>query len=298
MDQVCSSAGSTEAVFASPTTAPPPSERATSAATPARIRPNPHALSASRRQPRARYMPRAIRPSHRITRMIASTFRRFTPSCASSSSSECRITSCAASAGSFSASRPPTPNCAWVCSSSPFRSSVTSPPVVDTLSAPPSSTTWRKRLWARRFACSHSSCAPGRSSSLSTPALRDPGTPRRPGRPAARAAAATCLRARPVRRRSHRAVDQVDRQLAPDLVVLEQLGARMVQLSVSSSCRFAQMAKMASSARTEPTVISVSGSARRRLGPSEAIRLPKPDRPPGAMAHAGVMGERWASPRG
>ena len=223
-----SSAGLTESVSASPTTAPPPSERATSAATPASIRPNPAARSASRRHPRARYTPSAIRPSARITRMIASTFKRFTPSCASSSSSECRIVSCAASAGRRSASRPPTPNCAWVCSSSPFRSSVTSPPAVDTFSPPPSSTTWRKspvgtpiRLLPQLL----------RARALEQPihALHSEILERPGGRAG--------QRLEPRRQRVCELglyvdvlvelVDQVDRQLAPDLVVLEQLGARI-----------------------------------------------------------------------
>src|SRR3954462_11448313 len=96
--------------------------------------------------------------------------------CAVSSGPERSTTRFAALGGMAAASRPPTPSCWAIDSSSRCRCSVTTPSPVETFGPPPSSTLSRLS-WAWRFASAQSPCTRGFSSARS--AAR-PASSRRP----------------------------------------------------------------------------------------------------------------------
>ena len=161
----------------------------------------------------------------RTTSTIARVFSSCSRSCANPSWSDSTMVSLAAESGSAAAARPPMPTRSWVAFSSDFMSRTRTPFWVETTSPPPSST-WMKRLWARRLSCSHSDCGRGRWSSLSTACsagcLSAPAAG--PASGSARGGSASSMRRLHVHVRVQ-LVDQEARELAPDLVVLEQLGA-------------------------------------------------------------------------
>ena len=219
----------------------------------------------------------ATRPSKNLTR-----------SCARPSSSDFRILIWAASAGSLSASRPPTPARSWVwveqrlqvehdvavgggddvaaaldhSDEGPMGTPVGLLPAV---------------LGARRAE------QPGGAAlgHLPQPARGGPGEGRGPRRQ-------RLLDLRPSRRRSRTARRPGRARSAPRIASFSSSSLLVsVQLSVSSSCRFAQTAKTARKAISDATTMRTSGRVRRRLV-SALMRQPKPPPTARAMARAGV----------
>ena len=208
----------------------------------------------------------------RITRTSARVFSSWSRSCANPSWSDLTMVSWAASSGSAAAARPPMPTRCWVAFSSDFMSRTSTPFCVETTSPPPSST-WMKRLWARRFSVSQSCWGRGRCKSLSTASCAGclsapaagPASGSARGGSAFWSVACTSTFAYSS---STRKVESWPRMssFSSSFVLVS------VQLSVSSSWRFAHTANKPTNASSDATVISARGRPRRRTTATQPVR--------------------------